>query len=557
MAKQDKNLSMVVPRNRESFVIEEMIVEDPEAIPAGIKRRSTHVAVAKLTWMDALKVALMGPKSLRQKLAANVEWAEVEDSSTDAFDEGVSPYTLTVSIYKHESTEHILARCVLDTASIIGNIISADLARRLGFGNDDFKPLNRSEQTSVDLTGSSVQFLGAILISWFHNTSPRVFRNMRCLVSERLAVDLVVGTRTIIQNNLLTPQNEAFSSSRLKQGHGLTRSEAHEAPSAPPPLDIIQPSPPSQIGHFTQSTEENQTRIDLGSTQSSQRPKSPGSSKTSTPPISSHAPTSSQSPPDLTKTKPTEHLNQEKPSHLEPATDELSEPIPRPGFQDLHIAPSLHVDVTNHVPDRQTRKHGALYDRFNILLTRKLPIVMVRPTMGITIGTAYRDLPLESDPLQENLACEVAIHETKVKNALNAVSRAEKGNTNRKVLVEKIADLETKGKAVPPTADTTEERVSTVGLQNVAQEATKGVSEKLQEALRAAKWKLELYDIHVTLQKKNLEWTEKALRDQKKSLEEQLAIRTLPTNRTLGVRLVVPYRARATRWSFSLLKTVK
>ncbi|KAF1966724.1 hypothetical protein BU23DRAFT_603363 [Bimuria novae-zelandiae CBS 107.79] len=31
----------------------------------------------------------------------------------------------------------------------------------------------------------------------------------------------------------------------------------------------------------------------------------------------------------------------------------------------------------------------------------------------------------------------------------------------------------------------------------------------------------------------------------------------LPTNRTLGVRLVVPYRARATTWSFSLIKTVK
>lgn len=58
-----------------------VVGENPgvEVRKTGIKRRGTHVAVVELSWLDCLKAVLaFNTKWLRRKLAATVEWADVE-----------------------------------------------------------------------------------------------------------------------------------------------------------------------------------------------------------------------------------------------------------------------------------------------------------------------------------------------------------------------------------------------------------------------------------------------------------------------------------------------
>jgi hypothetical protein len=56
-------------------------------------------------------------------------------------------------------------------------------------------------------TGEVHKVLGCIRVSWFSETSPKVFNNMRFLVSETAQVDLVIGTRSIQKEKLLNPPN--------------------------------------------------------------------------------------------------------------------------------------------------------------------------------------------------------------------------------------------------------------------------------------------------------------------------------------------------------------
>jgi hypothetical protein len=56
-------------------------------------------------------------------------------------------------------------------------------------------------------TGEVHKVLGCIRVSWFSETSPKVFNNMRFLVSETAHVDLVIGTRSIQKEKLLSPPN--------------------------------------------------------------------------------------------------------------------------------------------------------------------------------------------------------------------------------------------------------------------------------------------------------------------------------------------------------------
>ena len=114
---------------------------------------------------------------------------------------------LTVSVYECDpSRARQNARCVIDTACLQGNIISADFARRLGFTS--FEALRHREQDGGRVaTGDIHTVVGAIRISWFHSTAAKVFRNMRFLVSETAQVDLVIGTHSIVKHRLLSPPN--------------------------------------------------------------------------------------------------------------------------------------------------------------------------------------------------------------------------------------------------------------------------------------------------------------------------------------------------------------
>lgn len=115
---------------------------------------------------------------------------------------------LSVSVYKSDHSETIQARCVFDTGCTQGNLISLDLAQRLGFAESDFLPLSARESNGgMVATGDIHQVAGAVRISWFHNTSPKVFNDMRFLVSKSAQIDLVVGTGSIVKENLLTRPN--------------------------------------------------------------------------------------------------------------------------------------------------------------------------------------------------------------------------------------------------------------------------------------------------------------------------------------------------------------
>lgn len=64
---------------------------------SGPKRRQTQVAVVHLTWRDCLKGLLLGPKWLKQKLAADVELAELEDAGPGVSSPGMQPGISTLT----------------------------------------------------------------------------------------------------------------------------------------------------------------------------------------------------------------------------------------------------------------------------------------------------------------------------------------------------------------------------------------------------------------------------------------------------------------------------
>lgn len=116
------------------------------------------------------------------------------------------PYVLTVSVYEYQSSgERQDAQCVLDTGCFQGNIISQKLANRLGF--TDFQELNAAEKTGGKTATGIHEVLGAIHVSWLHSTSPKIFRDMRFLVSESEHIELIIGTHSITRHQLIPPPN--------------------------------------------------------------------------------------------------------------------------------------------------------------------------------------------------------------------------------------------------------------------------------------------------------------------------------------------------------------
>lgn len=129
------------------------------------------------------------------------------DASPQPFNHKECPYIITVSVYPNDKTsDPVKAMCVLDTGCLQGNIISAELARRLGFV--EFQPLSAKESNGGTVaTGSIHTVIGAVHVAWYHFTATKIFHDMRFLVSETANVDLVIGTESIVNNNLINPPN--------------------------------------------------------------------------------------------------------------------------------------------------------------------------------------------------------------------------------------------------------------------------------------------------------------------------------------------------------------
>lgn len=78
----------------------------------------------------------------------------------------------------------------------------------LGYSEADFHGLTKDEEDGgTGITGHKLIPEGAISLTWYHNNSTRVFRDMRFLISEHPIYDLIIGAKSIQQNNILDVPN--------------------------------------------------------------------------------------------------------------------------------------------------------------------------------------------------------------------------------------------------------------------------------------------------------------------------------------------------------------
>ena len=102
-----------------------------------------------------------------------------------------------------------LARCTIDTGNHQGNFVSKTFViEDLEYPESDFLPLNPVEKEG-GLSASNHKLIpeAAVIITWYHAGSTRLFRNMRFLVMSNPEYHLVIGARSIAKHNLLSPPN--------------------------------------------------------------------------------------------------------------------------------------------------------------------------------------------------------------------------------------------------------------------------------------------------------------------------------------------------------------
>jgi len=102
--------------------------------------------------------------------------------------------------------QHQQARCTFDTGCLQGNIVSLDLARRLGYTKFD-KLKTREQNGGMTVMGGTLRPEGAVHLTWYHNSSALVFKDMRFLVLADANVDLLIGAHAIVKYNLMSPPN--------------------------------------------------------------------------------------------------------------------------------------------------------------------------------------------------------------------------------------------------------------------------------------------------------------------------------------------------------------
>jgi hypothetical protein len=112
------------------------------------------------------------------------------------------------------------AKCIIDSGNLQGNIVSrALLVDVLGYSEADFHELTKEEQSGgTGITGHKLIPKGAIHLTWYHSNSTRVFRDMRFLISEHPDYDLIIGARSIRENNILDVPNLMGGALLLNEG---------------------------------------------------------------------------------------------------------------------------------------------------------------------------------------------------------------------------------------------------------------------------------------------------------------------------------------------------
>jgi hypothetical protein len=120
-----------------------------------------------------------------------------------------SPWILPAFVVSNEQDDEKrptvkIAKCTIDTGSLQGNIVSRKLVETLGFSPSDFEKLTEDEERGGSgITGDPHIPQGAIYLTWYHNNSTRVFRDMRFLVSPSESCDMIVGAWSIQKDKIL------------------------------------------------------------------------------------------------------------------------------------------------------------------------------------------------------------------------------------------------------------------------------------------------------------------------------------------------------------------
>ncbi|PMD67562.1 uncharacterized protein K444DRAFT_18037 [Hyaloscypha bicolor E] len=125
-----------------------------------------------------------------------------------------SPYILPVHVLstQKDKSRHFIpkeAKCTIDTGNLQGNLVSKTFVIDvLGYPESCFQPLTKVEEAGgTGVTGHKLIPQGAISLTWYHNNSTRVFRDMRFLISEHPMYDLIIGSQSIHQNRILDVPN--------------------------------------------------------------------------------------------------------------------------------------------------------------------------------------------------------------------------------------------------------------------------------------------------------------------------------------------------------------
>jgi len=105
------------------------------------------------------------------------------------------------------------AKCTIDTGNMQGNIVSRAFVEELGYSESSFHKLTNAEKEGgTGITGHKLTPEGAVYLTWYHNKSTRVFRDMRFLISQHPMYDLIIGARSIQKNNILDVPNLMIAS---------------------------------------------------------------------------------------------------------------------------------------------------------------------------------------------------------------------------------------------------------------------------------------------------------------------------------------------------------
>ncbi|RDW56749.1 hypothetical protein BP6252_13972 [Coleophoma cylindrospora] len=125
-----------------------------------------------------------------------------------------SPWILPVHVLslQRDENRHLIpkeAKCTIDTGNLQGNIVSRTfVVEVLGYSETNFQKLTKAEEEGgTGITGHKLFPSGAVYLTWYHNSSTRVFRDMRFLVSEYPMYELIIGAHSIEEENILNVPN--------------------------------------------------------------------------------------------------------------------------------------------------------------------------------------------------------------------------------------------------------------------------------------------------------------------------------------------------------------